>query len=211
MQGFQAMTQKLRQAPFHIQLRQVRWLVPLIVLILAALHQALVHWLADPLPTPWMTRSVPLFDAGARVGTIEVSRSLRPLLFRSGILLFALLSAGYLIHRERLGSAFVMTTLTILFTVATLFVALYPRVMVSSLDPAWSLTIYNASSTPYTLRIMSIVAAIFVPVVLAYQAWTYWVFRHRVGAEDVGEVRTPLDLLERRGGQSSGGEPAESG
>jgi cytochrome d ubiquinol oxidase subunit II len=95
----------------------------------------------------------------------------------------ALLSAGYLIHRERMGTAFAMTTLTILFTVATLFVALYPRVMVSSLDPAWSLTIYNASSTPYTLRIMSIVAAIFVPVVLAYQAWTYWVFRHRVTAE----------------------------
>ena len=75
-----------------------------------------------------------------------------------------------------------MTTLTILFTVATLFVALFPRVMVSSLDPEWSLTIYNASSTPYTLRIMSIVAAVFVPVVLAYQAWTYWVFRHRITA-----------------------------
>jgi cytochrome d ubiquinol oxidase subunit II len=97
--------------------------------------------------------------------------------------LFALLSAGYLIHRERMGWAFVMTTLSIVFSVATLFVALFPRVMVSSLDPSWSLTIYNASSTPYTLGIMSIVAAVFVPIVLAYQGWTYWVFRHRITAE----------------------------
>jgi len=95
----------------------------------------------------------------------------------------ALVSAGYLIHRERMGWAFVMTTLSIVLSVATLFIALFPRVMVSSLDPAFSLTIYNASSTPYTLRIMSIVAALFVPVVLAYQGWTYWVFRHRITAE----------------------------
>jgi cytochrome d ubiquinol oxidase subunit II len=124
-----------------------------------------------------------LFAAGTYVWTDVYARlgldpGLVPLLA-----LGALLSAGALIHRERMGWAFVMTTLTIVFTVATLFVSLYPRVMVSSLDPAWSLTIYNASSTPYTLRVMSIVAAIFVPVVLAYQAWTYWVFRHRIGGE----------------------------
>ena len=82
-----------------------------------------------------------------------------------------------------MGWAFAMTSLTILFTVATLFVSLYPRVMVSSLNPEWSLTIYNASSTPYTLKIMTVVAGIFVPIVLAYQAWTYWVFRHRITAE----------------------------
>ena len=95
----------------------------------------------------------------------------------------ALLAAGALIHREKMGWAFTMTTLTIVFTVATLFVSLYPRVMVSSLRPEWSLTIYNASSTPYTLKVMSIVAVVFVPIVLAYQAWTYWVFRHRIAAE----------------------------
>jgi len=95
----------------------------------------------------------------------------------------ALLAAGALIHRESMGWAFVMTTLTILFTVATLFISLYPRVMVSTLDPEWSLTVYNASSSPYTLKVISIVALVFVPVVLAYQAWTYWVFRHRITAE----------------------------
>jgi len=55
--------------------------------------------------------------------------------------------------------------------------------MVSSLNPAWSLTIYNAASGPYTLRVMTIVAVIFLPVVLGYQAWSYWVFRHRVTPE----------------------------
>jgi len=55
--------------------------------------------------------------------------------------------------------------------------------MVSSLNPDWSLTIYNASSSPYTLQVMSIVALIFVPIVLAYQGWTYWIFRDRIGRE----------------------------
>jgi cytochrome d ubiquinol oxidase subunit II len=114
-------------------------------------------------------------DAFTRLG---INPGLVPLLA-----LGALLAAGALIHRERMGWAFVMTALTIAFTVATLFLALYPRVMVSSLHPDWSLTIYNASSTPYTLKIMTAVAVLFVPVVLAYQAWTYWVFRHRITAE----------------------------
>ncbi len=82
-----------------------------------------------------------------------------------------------------MGWAFVMTCLTIACSTATIFLALFPRVMVSSLDPAWSLTIYNAASTPYTLQIMSVVALVFVPLVLLYQGWTYWVFRQRVSAQ----------------------------
>lgn len=129
---------------------------------------------------PLATALLPLFAGGTYVWTdvyarLGINPGLVPLLA-----LGALLAAGALIHRERMGWAFTMTTLTIVFTVATLFVSLYPRVMVSSLNPEWSLTIYNASSTPYTLEIMSVVAVIFVPIVLAYQAWTYWVFRHRV-------------------------------
>jgi cytochrome d ubiquinol oxidase subunit II len=132
---------------------------------------------------PVATALLLLFAVGTYVWTdvyarLGVNPGLVPLLA-----LGALLSAGALIHREKMGWAFTTTTLTILFTVATLFVCLYPRVMVSSLNPEWSLTIYNASSTPYTLKIMSIVAGVFVPVVLAYQAWTYWVFRHRITAE----------------------------
>jgi cytochrome d ubiquinol oxidase subunit II len=92
-----------------------------------------------------------------------------------------LLAAGWLIHRNRLGWAFIMNSLTILLSTVTIFMSLYPRVIVSSLNPDWSLTIYNASSSPYTLRVMTIVALIFVPIVLAYQGWTYWVFRQRIG------------------------------
>jgi cytochrome d ubiquinol oxidase subunit II len=60
---------------------------------------------------------------------------------------------------------------------------MFPRVMVSSTDPAYSLTIYNASSSQYTLTVMSIVALIFVPIVLAYQGWTYYMFRKRISSD----------------------------
>jgi cytochrome d ubiquinol oxidase subunit II len=96
----------------------------------------------------------------------------------------ALLVAGWFIHQRREGWAFVMTGLTIVLSAATVAIGLYPRVMVSSLDPAWSLTIQNAASGPYTLRLMTIVALIFVPIVLIYQGWSYWVFRKRIGRED---------------------------
>jgi len=95
----------------------------------------------------------------------------------------ALLAAGWLIRSQREGWAFAMTGLAIALTIVTLFMGLYPRVMVSSLDPAWSLTIYNASSGQYTLTIMTIVALVFVPIVLIYQGWSYWVFRERIGRE----------------------------
>jgi cytochrome d ubiquinol oxidase subunit II len=63
------------------------------------------------------------------------------------------------------------------------FIALFPRLMISSLNPAWTLTIYNAASNPYTLQVMSWVALTLVPVVLAYQVWTYWLFRKRTSVQ----------------------------
>ena len=96
----------------------------------------------------------------------------------------AILLVGAFIRQNRDGWAFVMTSLTIIFTLVTFFLILYPRVMISSLNPEeWSLTIYNAASSAYTLNIMSIVALIFVPIVLAYQGWTYWIFRKRITAD----------------------------
>lgn len=98
-----------------------------------------------------------------------------------------LLAAGWFIRVKRMGWSFVLTAVTILLSVASLFMGLFPRVMVSSLKPEFSLTIQNSSSSPYTLQVMSIVALIFVPIVLAYQAWTYWIFRKRITqkAEDL--------------------------
>lgn len=84
------------------------------------------------------------------------------------------------LRRGREGWAFAGTAACIAFLFASIFLALFPAVMPSSLDPTWSLTTTNASSTPYTLTIMTWAAAIATPVVLAYQAWTYWVFRRRL-------------------------------
>jgi cytochrome d ubiquinol oxidase subunit II len=95
----------------------------------------------------------------------------------------ALLLAGWFIRKGYNGRVFVMTGLTIAFSAITVSLGLYPRLMVSSLNPEWSLTIYNASSSPYTLKVMTIVALIFVPIVLLYQGWSYWVFRERIGSE----------------------------
>jgi cytochrome d ubiquinol oxidase subunit II len=61
-----------------------------------------------------------------------------------------------------------------------LFGTLFPRVLPSTLNAAYDLTIYNASSSQYTLQVMSVIALTLVPIVLAYQAWTYWVFRKRL-------------------------------
>jgi cytochrome d ubiquinol oxidase subunit II len=87
--------------------------------------------------------------------------------------------------RDREGWAFVGTFVCIAFAVATLFLALFPDVMPSTLDPAYSLTTTNASSTDYTLRIMTIVALVFTPIVLLYQGWTYWVFRKRIAVHHI--------------------------
>ncbi|MFF0574651.1 cytochrome d ubiquinol oxidase subunit II [Streptosporangium saharense] len=81
--------------------------------------------------------------------------------------------------RGRDGWAFTASAVAIIAAVVTLFGSLWPNVM-PALDPANSLNVYNASSTPYTLTVMTWVAAIFTPVVLLYQGWTYWVFRRRV-------------------------------
>lgn len=91
------------------------------------------------------------------------------------------LSAGWQFARANSqSSAFTTTTVSIALTTLGLFVALFPRLMVSSLNPEWSLTISNAASTPHTLLIMTVAAVILVPVVLIYQAWTYRVFKERV-------------------------------
>jgi len=94
----------------------------------------------------------------------------------------ALLAAGYFIRRKRDGWAFGMTALTLALVVVMFFVILFPNVMIST-GPGSSLTIYNASSAPYTLKVLTILAVILLPLVIAYQAWSYWVFRKRIEAK----------------------------
>jgi cytochrome bd ubiquinol oxidase subunit II len=95
--------------------------------------------------------------------------------------------AAYILVRLRRDAwAFTMTALTIVAGAAVAFEGLFPRVLPSTLDSAWDLTIYNAASSPLTLTVMLIVVVVFLPGVLAYQTWSYWVFRHRVTAEALG-------------------------
>jgi len=92
------------------------------------------------------------------------------------------------------GWAFACTALVVAAVVVLLFGALYPNLVPSTLDAQWSVTIHNASSTPYTLKIMTWVTAFFAPLTVVYQAWTYWVFRQRISAE---RIPPPTGLARR--------------
>ena len=112
-------------------------------------------------------------------------KDLFPPALPAAVAIVALALAVVFVLRGRNGRAFTMTGLGIVAAVATLFTSLYPRVMVSSPDFGNSLTVEGAASSHYALAVMSVVAVIFVPVVLLYQGWTYHVFRHRVGDDAV--------------------------
>ena len=103
----------------------------------------------------------------------------------SGAALVGLVLALRANRDEREGWAFGFTGAAIVFLFVSLFAALYPNVLPSTTDPANNLTIENASSTPRTLALMSWVALAVMPFVLAYQAWTYWVFRRRIGRDSI--------------------------
>jgi cytochrome d ubiquinol oxidase subunit II len=87
--------------------------------------------------------------------------------------------------KGREGWAFIFSAVAIGTFISDLFFALYPRVMPSSISSVFDLTITNASSTPYTLKVMTVVALIMTPLVLVYQGWTYWVFRKRISASQI--------------------------
>ncbi|MFG3061130.1 cytochrome d ubiquinol oxidase subunit II [Streptomyces sp. NPDC048231] len=88
----------------------------------------------------------------------------------------------------REGWAFALSGVTVVAAVAMLFLTLFPNVMPSTLDADWSLTVSNASSSPYTLKIMTWCAGIATPLVLLYQGWTYWVFRKRIGTQHIADA-----------------------
>jgi cytochrome bd ubiquinol oxidase subunit II len=115
--------------------------------------------------------------------------------------------AAPLLVRERLhGWAFVATTSMIALVTLTLFLNLYPRLLVSSIDPGFNITIDNAKASDLTLTIMSFAVLLFLPLVLAYQAWSLWVFRHRVSRESVeAPTDTPMQVLERRLARANAG------
>ncbi len=151
---------------------------------------------------------VALVAAAFLVWTVAVAhdrnqRGVLPVAVPAAIGIAALLMAVVLVTRRRSLPAFAMTALGVLALVATIFTGLYPRVMVSQPGFSNSLTVSNAASDHYALVVITVVAAIFTPLVLLYQGWTYHVFRARVGGRPAG---TPLDALAaRRAGDSSAG------
>ena len=140
--------------------------------------------------------------AGFLVWTLVVANDANAKDFLPGALPAAIaavaaVAAVFLIRARNEVWAFVATATAIGGAVATLFISLYPRVLVSDPEFGNSLTIENASSAHYSLVVMTVVGAVLLPVVLLYEAWTYHVFRARLGGE---EPRTPIDLVARKTG-----------
>jgi cytochrome d ubiquinol oxidase subunit II len=99
-------------------------------------------------------------------------------------------------RQRKEGWSFLLNSVAIGAAVAWIFMALHPYVMPSRIDDAYSLSIVQASSTPYTLRVMTIVALTIVPVVIAYQAYTYWIFRRRLSTQQIPTDPAGLTLSE---------------
>ncbi len=96
----------------------------------------------------------------------------------------SVLLMGYMMKHKREGWAFGLSGFLIILTIASFFIGLFPRVMISSIDHIYDLTLMNAASGPYTLKTMTIVSLIILPFVLGYQAWSYFVFHKRVSSKD---------------------------
>jgi cytochrome bd ubiquinol oxidase subunit II len=144
-------------APLADEARAIAWRVWIPTVVVLVLYSMLTYSQTDILT-----------KLGVNPGVIPIGAVL------------ALLLTGWLVRIKRDGWAFISMAMAIVLSVATIFLHLYPRLMVSSLNPEWSLTIQNSASSPYTLQVLTIVALIFVPIVLVYQGWTYWVFRKRI-------------------------------
>ncbi|MGH8869151.1 MAG: cytochrome d ubiquinol oxidase subunit II [Actinomycetes bacterium] len=99
------------------------------------------------------------------------------------VAVLGVLAAWRLLHAGRDGRAFTASAITVAAVVLTVFTELYPRVMVSSLGAANDLTVEGTAASSYALTVMTVVAVVFLPLVLAYQAWSYHVFRRRLGRE----------------------------
>ncbi|HEY3728822.1 MAG TPA: cytochrome d ubiquinol oxidase subunit II [Solirubrobacteraceae bacterium] len=108
------------------------------------------------------------------------------------LVVFAVLGTGYLVYAHQEGWAFAGSAVTMAAAVIAIFVGLYPNVIVSSTNHAYNLTVSNSSSAKYALTVMTVVAIVFVPLVLLYQGWSYHVFRARVGGPtDTAETPAP--------------------
>jgi cytochrome bd ubiquinol oxidase subunit II len=119
--------------------------------------------------------------------------------------ILAVLTAVWTVWDHHEGFAFAATAVTIASCIITIFADLYPNVMVSSTNPAYNLTVHNTASGGYSLKVMTVVVIILLPVVLAYQTWTYYVFRRRVSRS---EFEAPAPSAETASGPEPTPRPA---
>lgn len=138
---------------------------------------------------PWLLAVAALFLVAAYPATRLYENYLAaPLLLAVPLLaVLSLIATRVFSAQGRALSAFAASCATVILVIATGVVGLFPNLIPSSIDPAHSLTIFNSSSSTYTLRIMTVVAFIFVPIVIAYKIWVYRVFRAPVTERDVME------------------------
>lgn len=133
---------------------------------------------------PWQAVLLAGFTAWTAAATDMIERRMGWLIVAVVLGALAVVLAYRFLRQGREGWGFAMTGLLIVVSIATLFIGLFPRLMVSSIDASYALTVYNASSGDYTLRAMTIVAVALLPFVLAYQAWSYFVFHKRITTKD---------------------------
>src|SRR5262249_1977110 len=114
--------------------------------------------------------------------------------------ILAALAAVWLVYEGQDGFAFAATTVTMASCIVAIFAGLYPNVMVSSTNAAYNLTVHNTASNGYALKAMTVVVIVFLPFVLAYQSWTYYVFRRRISKE---EFAAPSSAAGEAGGARS--------
>jgi cytochrome d ubiquinol oxidase subunit II len=160
---------------------------------------------ARAIPAAMVVAAAWLFWTVARQDPIQPVSALL-----AGLSVVAMAAATF-VNSRWAGRAFIATSLAIVAFFSAIFVDLFPNTMVSSTSPAFDMTLNFSSSSDYTLTVMTVVAALLVPLVLAYQGWTYWVFRRRLSAEDFGDVKSPLDLLDERKREGGDGTDSDPG
>jgi len=145
-------------------------------------------WLAAAVTFGWLTWS----HLGLSVGFVP-----SPI---DALALIAVVAAAWLAESRAEGWAFTAAALAIGSVVGSIFFDLFPRVMVSSTNSAYDLTVANSASPSYTLKVMTVVAVVFFPVVLGYQAWSLWIFRARLRSSpsqsNAADVVTPSMITE---------------
>jgi cytochrome d ubiquinol oxidase subunit II len=157
-----------------------------------------------------MARRIAPFSAAFAIGFIIWTHVIASTAFFLNLIellaILAVLAAVSLVYARRDGFAFAATTVTMASSIITIFVDLYPNVMVSSTNKAYNLTVSNTASNPYSLKALTIIVLVFLPLVLAYQAWSYYVFRRRVSASDF-QAQPPPSVPGQRATEPQATEP----